>query len=91
MEAETTSSKYRRMLLTGLLQWLSQVALSYNSEQPDQKWHHFQYAGPSHINNKPRKCLMDMPTAQSDNSLIEVLSYQMTLVCVKFIKANQYN
>jgi hypothetical protein len=32
-----------------------------------------------------------MPTAQSDNSLIEVLSYQMTLVCVKFIKANQYN
>ena len=52
MEAETTSSKYRRMLLTGLLQWLCQVALSYNSEQPDQKWHHFQYAGPSHINRE---------------------------------------
>lgn len=56
--------------------------------------HLSQWTGPSHINHQPKKkCPTDMLKGQSelDNSLIEVLSSQVILGCVKLTGENKCN
>lgn len=47
-----------------------------------------QWAGPSHINHKSGKCLIDLPTARSGGGIFsaKLPSSQMTLSCVRLTK-----
>lgn len=92
---ELKAGPWRQELKQGLWRsatyWFVLLAFLYNLGTPAQKWYDPQWAWPSEINPKLRKCPKDMPTYQSEgvNSSPEISSSQAILVFVNFRKTNQ--